>query len=205
MFAQNGPDIHRRTHHGDVGALTAATLLADLHPVHAPRQRLRQEITRTRSVRLSARSVGIQLKLISLIGNAVAQHAQCCSQLQHWPAQVIPYRILVTHTTRRLCKFLMPAPQRVKLPIRSAFAVTNAANGIFNNCFRCVIGAHRAQIATTSAHLIKRPQEMPNSTLREPNSKVLCRNIFNLMRFIKNHMVVIREHSARSTRASAHG
>ena len=75
MFAQNGPDIHRRTHHGHVGTLAAASLLADLHPVHAPRERLRQEITRTRGVRLGARSVGIQLKLISLIGNAVAQHA----------------------------------------------------------------------------------------------------------------------------------
>ena len=204
MFAQYRPNIHRRTHQGHVGALTAATLLADLHPVHTPRQRLRQEITRTRGVRLCARCVGIQLKLISFIRNAVAQHAQRCGKLQHRPAQVVAHRILVTHTTRRLCELLMPAPQRVKLPIRSAFAVTNAANGIFNNCFRCVIGAHRAQIATTSAHLIKRAQEMPNAALRESNTKVLCRNIFNLMCFVKNHMVVVREHSASRTRAGTH-
>ena len=204
MFAQNGPDIHRRTHQGHVGTLAAASLLANLYPIHATRQRLRQEIARTGRVSFRARRIRVQFKLICFIGNTVAQHAQRCSQLQHWPAQVIPYRILVTHTTRRLCKFLMPAPQRVKLPICSAFAVTNAANGIFNNCFRCVIGAHRAQIATTSAHLIKRPQEMPHAALRESNSKVLCGNIFDFMRFIKNHMVVIREHSACRTGARAH-
>ena len=155
-------------------------------------------------MRLGACSVGIQLKLISLISNAVAQHAQCCGKLQHGRAQVVPHRILVTHTTRRLCKLLMPAPQRVKLPIRSAFAVTNAANGVFNGCFRGVIGAHGAQVSTTSTGLIKRAQEMANAALGKSNTKVLCRNIFDLMRFIKNHMVVIREHSASRTRASAH-
>ena len=205
VLAEDGPHVHRRAHHGDVRALAAATLLAGLHPVDAAREGLRQEVARARGVRLRTRGVRIELELVGLRRDAVAQHAQRGGQLQHGRAQVVLHRVLAAHAPGTFAVLLVPAPERVELPVRGALAVAHAADGVLDGALHGIVRAHRAQVAAAGAGLVQRAQQVADAALGEPDSEVLRGHVLDLVRLVEDHVVVRRQHAARRARARAHG